>query len=87
MQALIHVNDEVEQAFRHGYLQGKKEATRIIDKLDDRLDQAFSDAVNDARRYNNPNVAQDALQDAYDNVRRWIYEILNGGEDGDNKCG
>lgn len=85
MQAIIHVNDEVEQAFRHGYLQGKKEATRIIDKLDDRLDQAFSDAVNDARRYNNPNVAQDALQDAYDNVRRWIYEILNGGEGGDNE--
>lgn len=85
MQAVIHVNDEVEQAFRHGYLQGKKEATRIIDKLDDRLDQAYSDAVDDARRYNNPNVAQDALQDAYDNVRRWIYEILNGGEDGDSE--
>lgn len=85
MQAIIHINDEVEQAFRHGYLQGKKEATRIIDKLDDRLDQAYSDAVDDARRYNNPNVAQDALQDAYDNVRRWIYEILNGGEDGDSE--
>jgi hypothetical protein len=84
MQATIHVNDEVEQAFRHGYLQGKKEATRIIDKLDDRLDRAFSDAVNDARHYYNPNVAQDALQDAYDNVECWIKRILNGGEDGDN---
>lgn len=49
------------------------------------IDRAFSDAVNDAQDYDNPNVAQDALQDAYDNVRSWIYEILNGGEDGDSE--
>ncbi|EXM38554.1 hypothetical protein RASY3_14675 [Ruminococcus albus SY3] len=53
----------------------------VIDKLEDKLDQAYSDAVNDAQDYWNPNVAQDALQDAYDNVRSWIYEILNGREE------
>ena len=89
MQATIHVNDEVEQAFRQGYTQGyaqaKKEATEALEKLIEKVDQAYSDAVNDARHYYNPNVAQDALEDAYDNVECWIKRILNGGEGGDSE--
>lgn len=61
-----------------------KEVRLIIDKLEDKLDQAYSDAVNDAQNYYNPRVAQDALQNAYDNVSRWIDEILNGGEEDKN---
>lgn len=79
----VKSNDEIEQAFRQGYAQAKKEAAQALDKLEDKLDQAYSDAVNDARHYYNPNVAQDALQDAYDNVECWIKRIFNGGEDGD----
>lgn len=58
-----------------------KESTEALNKLKDKLNQAYSDAVNDAQGYWNPNVAQDALQDAYDNVLCWIYEIFNGSED------
>lgn len=78
------MNDEIEQAFRQGYTQAKKEAAQALEKLKERVHDKYWEAVNDAQDYNNPNVAQDALQDAYDNVRSWIYEILNGGEDGDN---
>ena len=83
MQATIHVNDEVEQAFRHGYLQGKKEAAQALEKLKERVHDKYWEAVDDAQHYYNPNVAQDALEDAYDNVECWIKRILNGGEDGD----
>lgn len=79
----IKSNDEIEQAFRQGYTQAKKEAAQALDKLEDKLDQAYSDAVNDAQNYWNPRVAQDALQDAYNNASCWIGEIFNGGEDGD----
>jgi hypothetical protein len=87
MQVMIHVNDEVEQAFRQGYTQAKKEAAQALDKLEDKLDQAYSDAVDDAQHYWNSRVAQDALQNAYNNVSCWIDEIFNGGEGGDSRCG
>lgn len=73
--------DEVEQAFRQGYAQAKKEATEALNKLKDKLDQAYSDAVNDAQDYWNPRVAQDALQDAYSNASCWIDEIFNDSEE------
>ena len=72
------MTNEVEQAFRQGYAQAKKEATEALDKLIEKVDQAYSDAVNDARHYWSPDTAQDALQDAYDNVECWIKRILNG---------
>lgn len=88
MQATIHINDEVEQAFRQGYTQGyaqaKKEAAQALDKLEDKLDRAYSDAVDNAQHYCNSRVAQDALQNAYNNVSCWIDEIFNGTKDGDD---
>lgn len=75
------MTNEIEQAFRQGYTQAKKEATQALEKLIEKVDQAYSDAVNDAQHYYNPNVAQDALQDAYDNVECWIKRILNGREE------
>lgn len=85
MQVMIHINDEVEQAFRQGYLQGKKEAAQALDKLEDKLDQAYRDAVDDCQNFWNPRVAQDALQNAYNNVSCWIDEIFNCTEGGDNE--
>ena len=83
------MNDEIEQAFRQGYTQGyaqaKKEATEALEKLIEKVDQAYSDAVNDAQNYWNPRVAQDALQDAYNNASCWIGEIFNDREDGDSE--
>lgn len=79
----VKSNDEIEQAFRQGYTQAKKEATEALEKLIEKVDQAYSDAVDDARHYWSPDTAQDALENAYDNVERWIERILNGGEDGD----
>ena len=73
--------NEVEQAFQQGYAQAKKEDTEALEKLIEKVDQAYSDAVNDARHYYNPNVAQDALEDAYDNVECWIKRILNGSKE------
>lgn len=79
----VKSNDEIEQAFRQGYTQAKKEAAQALDELEDKLDQAYSDAVDDAQNYWNPRVAQDALQNAYNNASCWIDEIFNGGEGGD----
>lgn len=62
-----------------------KEATEALDKLKEKLDQAYSDAVNDAQGYWNPRVAQDALQNAYDNALCWIDEISSGSEDGEER--
>lgn len=62
-----------------------KEAAEALDKLKDKLDQAYSDAVNDAQGYWNPRVAQDALQNAYDNVLCWIDEIFSGSKDGEEQ--
>lgn len=76
--------NEVEQAFRQGYAQAKKETAEALNKLKDKLDQAYSDAVDDAQHYWNPNTAENALQDAYNNVERWINEIFNDSKDGDN---
>lgn len=91
MQATIHINDEVEQAFRQGYTQGyaqaKKEAAQALEKLIEKVDQAYSDAVNDSQDYWHPNTAQDALEHAYSEVGCWIDEIFNGAKDGDNRCG
>ncbi len=81
----VKSNDEIEQAFRQGYTQAKKEATEALEKLIEKVDQAYSDAVNDARHYWSPDTAQDALETAYDNVECWIKRILNGGEDGDSE--
>lgn len=47
-------------------------AAKLVEKIQDK----YYEAVNDARGYYNPNVAQDALEDAYDNVLSWINEIL-----------
>lgn len=77
--------NEVEQAFQQGYAQAKKEATEALEKLKEKIDQAYSDAVNDARHYWSPNTAEDALQDAYDNVECWINEIFNGSEEAQNE--
>ena len=73
--------NETEQAFQQGYAQAKKEVAEALNELIEKVDQAYSDAVNDARHYWNPDTAQDALQDAYDNVECWIKRILNGSEE------
>lgn len=77
------MTNEIEQAFREGYEQAKKEIAEALDKLIEKVDQAYSDAVGDARHYWSPNTAENALQDAYNNVECWINEIFNGREDGD----
>lgn len=79
------MTNEVEQAFRQGYAQAKKEATEALYKLKEKIDQAYSDAVNDVRDYWSPNTAEDALQDAYDNVECWINEIFNDSEEAQNE--
>lgn len=80
----IKSNDEIEQAFRQGYTQAKKEAAQALDKLKEKVDQGYRDAVNDSQDYWHPNTAQDALEHAYSEVGCWIDEIFKGG---DSKCG
>lgn len=75
------MNDEVEQAFRQGYTQAKKEAAQALDKLKERVHDKYWEAVDDAQHYCNPNVAQDALENAYNQVLTWINEMTT--EDGD----
>lgn len=75
------MTNEVEQAFRQGYAQAKKEATEALNKLKEKIQDEYWEAVNDAQQYYNPNVAQDALQDAYEKVECWVNEILNGSEE------
>lgn len=81
----IKMTNEVEQAFRQGYVQAKKETAQALEKLIEKIDQAYGDAVDDARHYWSPNTAEDALQDAYDNVERWINEIFNDNEEAQNE--
>lgn len=75
------MTNEKEQAFREGYEQAKKEVTEALDKLKEKIQDKYWEAVNDAQHYYNPNVAQDALKDAYSNVECWINEIFNGSEE------
>lgn len=78
----LELVDMLVEAFKNAET---KEATEALNKLEDKLDQAYSDAVNDAQNYWNPRVAQDALQDAYNNVSCWIDEIFNGSEDSEER--
>ena len=73
--------NEVEQAFQQGYAQAKKETAQALDKLKEKIQDKYWEAVNDAQHYYNPNVAQDALEDAYSTVECWINEIFNGSEE------
>lgn len=79
------MNDEIEQAFRQGYTQAKKEAAQALEKLKERVHDKYWEAVDDAQHYYNPNVAQDALESAYNHVLTWINEMT--AEGGDNRCG
>lgn len=45
-------------------------------KLTEKINDKYWEAVDDAQGYYNPNVAQDALENAYNNVLSWINEIL-----------
>lgn len=78
----LELVDMLIEAFKNAET---KETTEALNKLEDKLDQAYSDAVNDAQNYWNPRVAQDALQDAYNNVSCWIDEIFNGSEDSEER--
>lgn len=73
--------NEIEQAFQQGYAQAKKENAEALNELIEKIQYKYYEAVNDAQHYYNPNVAQDALEDAYDNVECWIKRILNGSEE------
>ncbi len=73
--------NEVEQAFQQGYAQAKKEAAEALNELIEKIQDKYYEAVNDAQHYWNPNVAQDALENAYSTVECWINEILNGSEE------
>lgn len=75
------MTNEKEQVFREGYEQAKKEATEALNKLKEKIQDKYWEAVNDAQHYYNPNVAQDALENAYSNVECWINEIFNGSEE------
>ena len=79
------MTNEIEQAFREGYEQAKKEVTEALDKLKEKIQDKYWEAVNDAQHYYNPNVAQDALENAYNNVECWINEIFNGSEEAQNE--
>ena len=75
------MNDEIEQAFRQGYTQAKKEAAQALEKLKERVHDKYWEAVNDAQHYYNPDVAQDALENAYNHVLTWINELTTEGGD------
>ena len=79
------MTNEIEQAFREGYEQAKKEDTEALEKLKERVHDKYWEAVDDAQHYYNPNVAQDALESAYSNVECWINEIFNDSEEAQNE--
>lgn len=53
----------------------------ILNKLKEKIMDKYREVDNTSYRYRDPDIAQIALQDAYENVLLWINEMTGEGDD------
>lgn len=57
------------------------EVTQVLDKLKEKIMDKYRKVDNTSYRYRDPDIAEVALQDAYENVLSWINEMTGEGDD------